>query len=650
MKSLLIFFLITNTIAFSQITFDSPNDLKIFTGSDQDFIVDNSRLKLNAADKGTSLLYHHFKATNTLSLSFELELQFAPSNSNRFSVFLGEDSLYQNGYLLEIGENGSQDAYRLSVLKSGSKTLIKRGIDGIFASDFVADISISLSDSVSVARNDTVEIKTINSDRVNCEYAIIECIYSKSRKDKFFVDNYKLTLKQEQEIKPTSITEISYQKFDVWVTEIMVDPTPTRQLPDTEYIELYNNTDNSINLNNWTLRINQTVINLPEILLDDYMILTPFTLNIKNETVINLPTLNNDECLIELLSPDGAVVYKTQFEAQFKPSSKSSGGYSYELQWMDTLASTLNWDYTTSFTGGTPGQKNSEEENNSLFNRVFHVRENNQITWAGPLLKDSLINQQINGQIDLRLSEVLYRPKEYGSEFIELYNLGQSGLTQDLWIQYEEKLIKIPDDIYIPADSYVILTDNFYGLNKYYQIPFNCVIIELTEFPEILSEATVNLLEGTRSLWQHYYTTDYENSLTPSDSGISLEKTSWIEDTWASGNINIGGATPGAENTNQHQTKQLKILDKDLVFHTQTQEAIQLEFQNNDGSYLIDMSLFSKSGTLLKTIYKDYHLPASSNVSFMLNNEELGFYFIYLEFKNENGDIQSFKKPVVVAY
>ena len=267
-----------------------------------------------------------------------------------------------------------------------------------------------------------------------------------------------------------------------------------------------------------------------------------------------------------------------------------------------------------------------------------------------PFLYDSIINQQINGQIDLRLSEVLYRPKEYGSEFIEMYNLGQSGLTKDLWIQYQEKLIKIPDNIYIPTKTYILLTSNFFGLNKYYKIPFNCVVIELTDFPEILSEGEINLLKEAKALWQHSYTADHENSLTSNEPGVSLEKTSWTEDKWTSGNINTGGATPGEENASQHQTKQIQIIDKELIFHTQTQEAIHLKFQNNDGNYVADLSLFSKSGNQLKTIYQDYHLDAFSHISFKLNNEDLGFYFIYLELKNENGDIQSFKKPVVVAY
>ena len=43
--------------------------------------------------------------------------------------------------------------------------------------------------------------------------------------------------------------------FDVLINELMIDPEPTVQLPNTEYIELYNRADYPINIKNWKLII-----------------------------------------------------------------------------------------------------------------------------------------------------------------------------------------------------------------------------------------------------------------------------------------------------------------------------------------------------------------------------------------------------------
>jgi hypothetical protein len=49
----------------------------------------------------------------------------------------------------------------------------------------------------------------------------------------------------------------------VVITEIMADPNPVVGLPDVEYLELYNNTDQTISLENWTISDGTTTLTLP---------------------------------------------------------------------------------------------------------------------------------------------------------------------------------------------------------------------------------------------------------------------------------------------------------------------------------------------------------------------------------------------------
>ncbi len=51
---------------------------------------------------------------------------------------------------------------------------------------------------------------------------------------------------------------------DVIISEIMADPVPAVDLPAKEYIELYNRTQYSFNLKNWSLSDGSTSCVIPE--------------------------------------------------------------------------------------------------------------------------------------------------------------------------------------------------------------------------------------------------------------------------------------------------------------------------------------------------------------------------------------------------
>ncbi|MCQ2285175.1 MAG: lamin tail domain-containing protein, partial [Bacteroidales bacterium] len=54
-------------------------------------------------------------------------------------------------------------------------------------------------------------------------------------------------------------------RYDIVISEIMADPTPAIELPDAEYIELYNRTSIPQSLHGWKLTLGATTKNLPDI-------------------------------------------------------------------------------------------------------------------------------------------------------------------------------------------------------------------------------------------------------------------------------------------------------------------------------------------------------------------------------------------------
>ena len=155
---------------------------------------------------------------------------------------------------------------------------------------------------------------------------------------------------------------------DVIITEIMANPNDETPLPNAEYIELYNTTDQPLNLSGFSLRDGSTEGTLPYYLLapSSYVLITDVENSelfstIDNRVPIELPTLNNSGDQLALSNAAGvlldSVVYSTSW---YRSSVKDDGGYSLEIIDPSKICSDEdNWAATENPSGGTPGVQNS---------------------------------------------------------------------------------------------------------------------------------------------------------------------------------------------------------------------------------------------------------------------------------------------------
>lgn len=159
------------------------------------------------------------------------------------------------------------------------------------------------------------------------------------------------------------------ERYAVVIHEIMADPTPVIGLPNTEYIELRNTTQQPINLLRWKIDNGSTTstISSPYILEPDSVVLlcartqlVGFS-DIKNVIgLTSFPSINNDGDLITLKNAEGKTIHAIAFETSwYNNTIKANGGWSLEM--IDALqpCSLNNWSASINTKGGTPGQKNS---------------------------------------------------------------------------------------------------------------------------------------------------------------------------------------------------------------------------------------------------------------------------------------------------
>lgn len=180
------------------------------------------------------------------------------------------------------------------------------------------------------------------------------------------------------------------EPYDIIITEIMADPSPSLGLPETEYIELYNRSDKAINLNGFTFTNGSSDVLLTNYILlpDSFVVVYEGSLFIDFSNyggalpVADFPSLSNGGDEIQLMNLAGEVIHFVNYSSSwYQDSQKDDGGFSLEMKnTNDICADITNWSASTSLLGGTPGQSNSIAENTAVATpsvlRVFPLAAN----------------------------------------------------------------------------------------------------------------------------------------------------------------------------------------------------------------------------------------------------------------------------------
>ena len=154
---------------------------------------------------------------------------------------------------------------------------------------------------------------------------------------------------------------------DVVFNEVLADPTPVVGLPEVEFIELYNASSETFNLEGWTL-VNSTT---PKILPAFTLLPGSFVILCSDASVsqfsqaigiASFTALTNSEDSLTLLDNTGNIidmlVYKDDW---FDTSAKLDGGWTLEQinPLFDCANSENNWSESNNALGGTPETVNS---------------------------------------------------------------------------------------------------------------------------------------------------------------------------------------------------------------------------------------------------------------------------------------------------
>jgi len=155
---------------------------------------------------------------------------------------------------------------------------------------------------------------------------------------------------------------------DVLINEIMAQPSPSNGLPNTEYLELYNQSEYPISLYHWTLKFGKSSFVFPKMLLEgrSFLLLsnnddiTLFNTSISTLGVSSLSLANGGSNLV-LKNDQNQIIHFIKYsDSWYSEDYKAEGGWSLEMISPDYFCDQeSNWSASENSKGGTPGEANS---------------------------------------------------------------------------------------------------------------------------------------------------------------------------------------------------------------------------------------------------------------------------------------------------
>ena len=451
--------------------------------------------------------------------------------------------------------------------------------------------------------------------------------------------------------------EESYPKGSVIIHEVMADPKGLTALPETEYIELYNKVDQSIDLSNWILNYGTTPITLTGIVIPAHgwavLYRSGREIEVGNGQACPLDkfpsALANTGKELSLYDANGQLMDQYTY-----PKAKQACSWEFDEE---------GWHLSTDPRGGTPGEANSEAEENEE-DPDETPDEPEEETNPEPEIPEA--QQPQPG--DIIINELLPEPFIDGSEYIELYNRSKQELSlKDVCISTRKSdgslNTRYPLEAYpqtLQAGDYLLLTKSIEGVENFYSLPASLNWLEC-KLPVLSNTGSTVVLyrgEGEIIIDEVSYSPKWHAPTVKNKKGVALErkdpdKDSQNADNWTSAASSAGFGTPGLENSqylNGETETDSEEIDDPIYQPTGT---FQIPYRLNQSGYMARGWIFDLSGRKVALIADNTSLGTQGYLEWNGKGRDgspvnTGIYIIYLELWHPGGNVIRKKQVLLI--
>jgi len=439
------------------------------------------------------------------------------------------------------------------------------------------------------------------------------------------------------------------------------------------------------------------------------------------------PSLNNDADTLFLSDAAGALIDQVAYTTRLLTDEKKGGGWSLELIHPEEQCKGFaNWDYSEAPQGGTPGVLNSiasrafDRKAPTLVSSVFLTDQTAQLVFDEVLdtttlptitrldteesgllscfrggqqlevklpleegksvwiavqgLKDCSGNTQVlelevqhpkRLEIgDLALSEVLFNPYPYGSDFVELYNKTEAWISlEGLTIQnQDEKQTILKGGLMSPHAYKVISADSMEVKSFYPQAVFGTFIkAALPVFLDTSGSVRLLNVKG-ETLDFMSFSEDMHHPFLEDKEGISLERVSLeqsseLSSNWVSASIQSHGASPGYRNTQSGKGTPggtFEIVPRSIAPGTDGYRNYAcIYYQTAKAGTSVRADMYTMDGNWVRALQGAGPTDVKGMCTWDGTNDKMevvatGLYVLVLEFSHPEGDHYKLKGTIAV--
>jgi hypothetical protein len=273
---------------------------------------------------------------------------------------------------------------------------------------------------------------------------------------------------------------------------------------------------------------------------------------------------------------------------------------------------------------------------------------------------------------DVLLNEILFNPRPGGVDFMELVNVSDKYINLKNWslanydnnVISNERIITTQDVILSPGNFVAVTADGTLLENQYpLSVDANFLIAPTPSMNDdagsiaLISDAGINL---------DYllYDDDFHTPILKDKEGVSLERISTTvattnKNNWKSASSAAGFATPGFINSNSKPDADLKedqIIIEPEIFSPDRpgQDFAQIQYKFEQTGWVANVKIADQQGRVLKELANNETLGYEGFFRWDGDRADgsrvrVGYYFVWFEVFQLDGQVKTFRKRVVVA-